>query len=194
MIVCSCNRLSDRTLAKAAAEIAAEPDRGIITPGAVFKSLGCRPECGGCFPLVVDVIHRAAVAAEIADVRLERTTRSGRILLAPRLATALGLDGTAKPVEAAACGCSSTHDHDDVRGVPVAQAAAAGQGAEKPSADASQGGVVITLAIAAVTHPNAASQAETTPAEAADELRRVADSNAQDAAATIPDMAIRRRA
>lgn len=192
MIVCSCNRLSDRTLAKAAAEIAAEPDRGIITPGAVFKSLGCRPECGGCFPLVVDVIHRAAVAAEIADVRLERTTRSGRILLAPRLATALGLDGTVKPVEAA-CGCPSAHDHDDVR-VPVAPAATAGQGTEKPSADASQGGVVITLAIAVVTHPNAAPQAETTPAEAADELRRVADSNAQDAAATIPDMAIRRRA
>ncbi len=191
MIVCSCNRLSDRTLAKAAAEIAAEPDRGIITPGAVFKSLGCRPECGGCFPLVVDVIHRAAVAAEIADVRLERTTRSGRILLAPRLATALGLDGTAKPQ--AACGCPSVHDHDDVR-VPVAPAATAGQGAEKPSADAAQGGVVITLAIAAVTHTNAAPQAETTPAEAADELSRVADSNAQDAAATIPDMAIRRRA
>lgn len=189
MIVCSCNRLSHRTLAKAAAEIAAEPDRGIITPGAVFKSLGCRPECGGCFPLVVDVIHRAAVEAEIADVRLERTTRSGRILLAPRLATALGLDGAAKPAEAA-CGCLSVHDHEDVRSLPVVQPAA-GQGAEKPSVAASHGGVVITLAI---PHPDAATQAEAAPAGAAEGPHRVADSNAPDVAATIPDMAIRRRA
>lgn len=193
MIVCSCNRLSHRTLAKAAAEIASEPDRGIITPGAVFKSLGCRPECGGCFPLVVDVIHRAAVEAEIADVRLERTTRSGRILLAPRLATALGLEGTAKPAEAA-CGCQSSHDHDDVRSLPAVNAPVSGSEAEKATAATSSGGVVITLAIAAVAHADGVAQAEPAAVQAADGRRGVADSNAPDGAATIPDLAFRRTA
>ncbi|WP_208948176.1 (2Fe-2S)-binding protein [Segnochrobactrum spirostomi] len=59
MMVCSCNRLSSEALAEAAVEVAAAPGRGIITPGAVFRTLGCRPQCGGCFPLVIEVIHKA---------------------------------------------------------------------------------------------------------------------------------------
>lgn len=59
MMVCSCNRLSSEALAEAAVEVAAAPGRGVITPGAVFRTLGCRPQCGGCFPLVIEVIHKA---------------------------------------------------------------------------------------------------------------------------------------
>lgn len=58
MIICSCNVLSDRDLARAAEEIRAEPDGRIVTPGGVFRRLGCRPKCGNCFPMVVRVIHK----------------------------------------------------------------------------------------------------------------------------------------
>ncbi len=128
MIVCSCNRLSDRTLARAAGEILAEPDRGIITPGAVFKTLRCRPDCGGCFPLVVEVIHKAAVDADIPDVRLERTARSGRVLLSARLAAALAACRDPAPAgEMAACGCDGVVVAlgDRLAGVPADGVAAA---------------------------------------------------------------------
>ncbi|WP_248304593.1 hypothetical protein [Breoghania sp. L-A4] len=49
--------LSDKDLARAASEIRDTPGGRIVTPGGVFKRLGCRPRCGNCFPLVVKVIH-----------------------------------------------------------------------------------------------------------------------------------------
>ena len=57
MIICSCNVLSDKQLKDAAEEMRADPDGKIPTPGAVFRKLGCRPRCGGCFPSVIDIIH-----------------------------------------------------------------------------------------------------------------------------------------
>lgn len=59
MMVCHCNRLTDDVLREAAAELALEPGRRAVTPGAVFRAAGCRPRCGGCFPLVVEVLHGA---------------------------------------------------------------------------------------------------------------------------------------
>lgn len=59
MLVCHCNRLTDDVLRDAAAELALEPGRRVVTPGAVFRAAGCRPRCGGCFPLVVEVLHGA---------------------------------------------------------------------------------------------------------------------------------------
>ncbi len=59
MMVCHCNKLTDDVLRDAAAEVALEPGRQVITPGAVFRAAGCRPRCGGCFPLVVEVLHGA---------------------------------------------------------------------------------------------------------------------------------------
>lgn len=59
MMVCHCNRLTDDVLRDAAAELALEPGRRAVTPGAVFRAAGCRPRCGGCFPLVVEVLHGA---------------------------------------------------------------------------------------------------------------------------------------
>nr|WP_269586203.1 hypothetical protein [Roseibium sp. Sym1] len=35
----------------------ADPNGKVPTPGAVFRHLGCRPRCGGCFPAVIDIIH-----------------------------------------------------------------------------------------------------------------------------------------
>lgn len=59
MMVCHCNRLTDDVLREAAADLALEPGRRVVTPGAVFRAAGCRPRCGGCFPLVVEVLHGA---------------------------------------------------------------------------------------------------------------------------------------
>ena len=43
MMVCHCNRLTDDVLRDAAAEVALEPGRRVVTPGAVFRAAGCRP-------------------------------------------------------------------------------------------------------------------------------------------------------
>lgn len=59
MMVCHCNKLTADVLRDAAAELALEPGRRVVTPGAVFRTAGCRPRCGGCFPLVVEVLHGA---------------------------------------------------------------------------------------------------------------------------------------
>lgn len=58
MIICSCNVLSDTQLRKAAEEMRSDPNGKVPTPGAVFRHLGCRPRCGGCFPSVIDIIHQ----------------------------------------------------------------------------------------------------------------------------------------
>ncbi|MHA7774903.1 (2Fe-2S)-binding protein [Roseibium sp. M-1] len=58
MIICSCNVLSDKQLREAAEEMRADPNGKVPTPGAVFRHLGCRPRCGGCFPSVIDIIHQ----------------------------------------------------------------------------------------------------------------------------------------
>ncbi|MBN9668821.1 (2Fe-2S)-binding protein [Roseibium aggregatum] len=57
MIICSCNVLSDKKLQDAAEEMRQDPNGRMPTPGAVFRHLGCRPRCGGCFPSVIDIIH-----------------------------------------------------------------------------------------------------------------------------------------
>jgi len=60
MIICSCNVLSDEQLRNAAKEMRADPNGKVPTPGAVFRKLGCRPRCGGCFPSVIELIHEKA--------------------------------------------------------------------------------------------------------------------------------------
>ncbi|MCR9056325.1 MAG: (2Fe-2S)-binding protein [Roseibium album] len=77
MIICSCNVLSDEQLRKAAEEMRADPNGKVPTPGAVFRHLGCRPRCGGCFPSVIDTIHdkgsEEARETEPAPAPLKRT-------------------------------------------------------------------------------------------------------------------------
>jgi bacterioferritin-associated ferredoxin len=54
MIVCSCNVVSDATI-----KAALEPANGKPaprTPSAVYKCLGCSPNCGRCFVTVRKII------------------------------------------------------------------------------------------------------------------------------------------
>ncbi len=67
MIICSCNVLSDKQLKDAAEEMRADPDGKVPTPGAVFRKLGCRPRCGGCFPSVIDIIHERGDGGEASS-------------------------------------------------------------------------------------------------------------------------------
>ncbi|MBO6754857.1 MAG: (2Fe-2S)-binding protein [Roseibium sp.] len=64
MIICSCNVLSDGQLRNAAEEMRKDPKGKLPTPGSVFRHLGCRPRCGGCFPAVIDVIHKTEAQDE----------------------------------------------------------------------------------------------------------------------------------
>lgn len=63
MIVCSCNVLSDKELREAASRLRDAPGGGVVTPGAVFRALGHRPRCGGCFSAVIPIIHEAGPKA-----------------------------------------------------------------------------------------------------------------------------------
>jgi bacterioferritin-associated ferredoxin len=68
MIVCSCNVLSD-TKIRASLNGEASPK----TPGAVYRCLGCSPNCGRCFATVRNIITQAlsetnGANADIYDV------------------------------------------------------------------------------------------------------------------------------
>ena len=58
MIVCSCNVISDHALRDAAGHVVRDPCAR-LTPGTVFRRVGCRPRCGGCFPLVKAIMAAA---------------------------------------------------------------------------------------------------------------------------------------
>lgn len=71
MIICSCNVLTDKDLERAAAEIRDDPSGRIVTPGGCFKKLNCRPKCGNCFPMVVQVIHRSYNNSKLRESKPE---------------------------------------------------------------------------------------------------------------------------
>jgi bacterioferritin-associated ferredoxin len=58
MIVCSCNRITRQDIDAAVDALLDEDAFAVITPGAVFHRLGYQPNCAGCFPNLVDLIHQ----------------------------------------------------------------------------------------------------------------------------------------
>ncbi len=64
MIVCVCNRLSDR-------QIAASIERGAASVGSVFRDHGCRPNCGQC------ISHIQAAVADARDANVGEPTLAG---------------------------------------------------------------------------------------------------------------------
>lgn len=60
MYVCICNALSDGRIRAVA------PESG-GSAAAVYKALGCRPQCGRCVPLVGDIVRElgSPAASEI---------------------------------------------------------------------------------------------------------------------------------
>lgn len=66
MIVCSCNVLSDTKI-----RASLNGERCPKTPGALYKCLGCSPNCGRCFSTVQTIIVKALAEASSlnADMR-----------------------------------------------------------------------------------------------------------------------------
>ena len=56
MIICQCNVISCTQLKSATERLSARDPHCIITPGAVFRACGARPQCGGCMLNVTEVI------------------------------------------------------------------------------------------------------------------------------------------
>ena len=57
MIVCHCNVLTVEDIQTTVDELLAEAPLDLITPGVVYRRLGTRGRCCGCFPLAIDVIN-----------------------------------------------------------------------------------------------------------------------------------------
>jgi len=62
MIVCSCNVISDSKI-KASLQDEACPR----TPAAVYRCLGCSPNCGRCFATVRIIISEALTECAVAE-------------------------------------------------------------------------------------------------------------------------------
>ena len=60
MIVCHCNRIDHREIEDAANALARVDPWRVLTPVAVYKALGRRPQCGGCLQLAANIIHTRA--------------------------------------------------------------------------------------------------------------------------------------
>ncbi len=48
MIVCHCNFLKSSQIRRAISGVLGQDKLGFVTPGVVFRKLGCRPNCGTC--------------------------------------------------------------------------------------------------------------------------------------------------
>jgi len=53
MIVCSCNRLTDRAIRACASDAAGRPLRVLD----VYALLGCAPDCGRCAPTIAELLR-----------------------------------------------------------------------------------------------------------------------------------------
>ena len=56
MIVCHCNVLTKSVILEAIEELLDDDPYRLITPGVVYRHLGKRGKCCGCFPQVVGLI------------------------------------------------------------------------------------------------------------------------------------------
>jgi bacterioferritin-associated ferredoxin len=62
MIVCSCNVLSDTKI-----RASLNSERCPKTPGALYKCMGCSPNCGRCFSTVQNIIIQALAESNMLD-------------------------------------------------------------------------------------------------------------------------------
>jgi bacterioferritin-associated ferredoxin len=63
MIVCQCNVITSRNIKEAVGRLMELDELEVVTPGAVFRCCGQRPQCGGCMPHLVK--HMEAAVLEI---------------------------------------------------------------------------------------------------------------------------------
>lgn len=74
MIICHCQRITDRDINAAIDWMRASDQYALITPGKIYRALGKRADCGGCMPLFLATMRKntnLAVPADAPPVPLE---------------------------------------------------------------------------------------------------------------------------
>ncbi|GAB4226700.1 MAG: hypothetical protein Kow0032_04730 [Methyloligellaceae bacterium] len=66
MIVCSCNVISHREIHKAVEDLHRQDPNVVLTPGKIYRCIGCRPKCGNCLKHFCELMHahRRAIEGE----------------------------------------------------------------------------------------------------------------------------------
>lgn len=59
MIICHCNVITCGDIRRATSEICLADPYAVLTPGALFRACGARPQCGCCLTRVADLIVEA---------------------------------------------------------------------------------------------------------------------------------------
>jgi bacterioferritin-associated ferredoxin len=57
MIICSCQRITDRDIHAAVDWMRSADPASMITPGRIYRALGKSPDCGGCMKLFVSTLR-----------------------------------------------------------------------------------------------------------------------------------------
>lgn len=70
MIVCHCNVLTRNEINEAIEGLIADDAYRLITPGVVYRELGKRGKCCGCFPQVVSLIVQRLEEFQSSDPRI----------------------------------------------------------------------------------------------------------------------------
>jgi bacterioferritin-associated ferredoxin len=56
MIVCSCNMITAKDIHEAVSALRTKDPFVVLTPGLIYKTLGKRPVCGSCLPLITKLM------------------------------------------------------------------------------------------------------------------------------------------
>jgi bacterioferritin-associated ferredoxin len=56
MIVCSCTMITSNDIAEAVSALRTADPFVVLTPGSIYRQLGKRPSCGGCLPLITQLM------------------------------------------------------------------------------------------------------------------------------------------
>ncbi|MCH2251361.1 MAG: (2Fe-2S)-binding protein [Cognatishimia sp.] len=78
MIVCSCQRISDKDIHSAVDWMRASDRHALITPSKIYRALGKSPTCGGCMKLFVASMRKnpnLEVPAELRGLRKQASIR-----------------------------------------------------------------------------------------------------------------------
>ena len=72
MIVCSCNVISSCKIESVVEELIATDPDVVLTPGMIYRSIGCRPKCGTCLQHVVQLMHAHREALQDIHIPAEK--------------------------------------------------------------------------------------------------------------------------
>jgi bacterioferritin-associated ferredoxin len=56
MIVCSCTMITAKDIAEAVSTLRTKDPFVVLTPGLIYRTLGKRPSCGNCLPLIAQLM------------------------------------------------------------------------------------------------------------------------------------------